>query len=129
MSKKIICFYVFLLSINALRGSPSLAGDDVKDYAGPFPTEALYALCSQNDSRARDKCDFYIQGLMSGMTNERRTQEKGLSICLPEMSAEAARLRIINCIDGITEGHPAKNKDGGDWMAFLCLATGNTCKK
>ena len=42
---------------------------------------------------------------------------------------EAARLRILNFIDGITGGNPSNNKDGGDWMAFMGIATGNTCNK
>jgi hypothetical protein len=52
-----------------------------------------------------------------------------MAICLLAMDVETARLRILNFIDMTTGGNPDNNKDGGDWMAFMSLAAGNTCKK
>ena len=97
------------------------------DYTGPFPTKALYALCSRNDRASRDKCNMYLQGLMYGLTVSHKMEGK-LNICLPEMTVEQARLRIIQFIDATTNGKPETNKDSGDWVAFLGLASGNVCK-
>lgn len=72
---------------------------------------------------------MYIQGLMYGLKMQRAMQEKGMPVCLPEMSPETARLRILGFINATTGGRPDSNKDGGDWMAFLGLAGGNICKK
>jgi hypothetical protein len=48
-------------------------------------------------------------------------QQNGTSVCLPEMTAEAARLRILQFIEATTGGNPSSNKDGGDW--------GRRCRK
>ena len=103
------------------------AAEDIKDYVGPFPTEALHAMCSQ--ASQRDKCLMYIQGLMYGLKTQRAMQEHGTPVCVPEMSAEEARVRILKLIDTATAGDPTKNKDGGDWMAFMGLAAGNLCEQ
>src|ERR1700722_6433972 len=98
------------------------------DYAGPFTTEYLYAMCSQNDTSSREKCNLYLQGLLYGLNTAKSMQQKGTSVCLPEMTPEAARLRILQFIEATTGGNPSSNKDGGDWMAFLGVAAGNICK-
>lgn len=111
-------------------GAASAAhADSVKDYVGPFSTQVLYTMCSQNDANSREKCDLYIQGLLYGLKTQRAMQENGMPICLPEMNLEAARARILQFIDGTTGGRPSNNKDGGDWMAFMGVASGNICKK
>jgi hypothetical protein len=51
-----------------------------------------------------------------------------MPICLPELSSEEARVLMLKFIDVMTGGNPKDNADGGDWMAFLSLATGNVCK-
>jgi hypothetical protein len=106
------------------------AGTDgaIKDYDGPFTTDVLYAMCSQTDTTSREKCNLYLQGLLYGLTIEKSMQQKGTSICLPEMTPETARQRILQFIEAATGGNPSRNKDGGDWMAFMGLATGNICK-
>lgn len=108
------------------QGNPP-ASEGFKDYTGPFPTKALYTMCSRPDRASRDKCNLYIQGLMYGL-NVSHQMEGKLKICLPEMTVEAARLRIIQFIDATTGGKPESNKDSGDWVAFLGLASGNVCK-
>jgi hypothetical protein len=100
----------------------------IKDYDGPFTTDVLYAMCSQTDTASREKCNLYLQGLLYGLTIEKSMQQKGTSICLPEMTPETARQRILQFIEAATGGNPSRNKDGGDWMAFMGLATGNICK-
>jgi hypothetical protein len=100
----------------------------MKDYDGPFTTDVLYAMCSQTGTASREKCNLYLQGLLYGLTIEKSMQQKGTSICLPEMTPEAARQRILQFIEAATGGNPSRNKDGGDWMAFMGLATGNICK-
>ena len=109
----------------AQDNSPQTEG--FKDYTGPFPTKALYAMCSRSDRASRDKCNMYLQGLMYGL-NVSHSMEGKLKICLPDMSTEAARLRIIQFIDATTNRKPETNKDSGDWIAFLGLASGNVCK-
>ncbi len=109
--------------------SGAQAAEEFKDYTGPFTTQVLYSLCSDNHPIARDKCRIYIQGLMYGIQTQRGMHEHGVPVCLPEMSAEAARRRILGFIGTTTGGNPASNKDGGDWVAFVALAAGNTCKK
>lgn len=99
----------------------------ITDYTGPFTTKILYTMCSQEDRASRDRCDIYIQGLMYGI-NISRSLESKLHVCLPEMSIEAARTRILQFIDTTTGGKPETNGDGGDWMAFMGLAAGNLCK-
>jgi hypothetical protein len=103
--------------------------DDAKDYTGPFTTQILYTMCSKNDAISRENCYLYIQGLMYGLNRQRSMQENGMPVCLPAMSPEAARLRIIKFIDGTTGGKPSNNRDGGDWMAFMGVAAGNICKQ
>jgi len=51
-----------------------------------------------------------------------------MAICLPDMTPETARLRILQFIEAASGGKPSSNKDGGDWMAFMGLAAGNVCK-
>jgi len=107
---------------------PPKADDGPKDYTGPFTTEFFYALCSQNDTNSREKCDLYLQGLLYGLTIQKSMQQKGTSVCLPELTPEAARVRILQFIEAATGGNPAQNKDGGDWMAFMGVAAGHICK-
>jgi hypothetical protein len=107
---------------------PDNHGHDVSDYTGPFTTEFLYAMCSQNDTASREKCNYYLQGLLYGLNIQRSMQQKGMAICLPEMTPETARQRILQFIEAATGGKPSSNKDGGDWMAFMGLAAGNVCK-
>jgi hypothetical protein len=102
--------------------------DDIQDYTGRFTTEALYTMCSANDPASREKCDLYIQGLLNGLNTGKSMQEKGMAVCLPPMTPEEARIRILGFMSGSTGGNPSNNKDGGDWMAFMGLASGNTCK-
>ena len=104
------------------------AADSVKDYTGPFTTQVLYQMCSQDNSVARAKCYMYIEGLMFGLNIQKSMQEKRMPVCLPALNPEAARIRILRFIDGTTGGKPENNKDGGDWMAFMGLAAGNICK-
>ena len=103
--------------------------DPPKDYEGPFTTQALYTMCSANDASSREKCDLYIQGLLSGLNIQRSMQQHGMPVCLPNLTPEMARVRILQLIDETTAGNPSKNKDGGDWMAFMGVASGNICKK
>jgi hypothetical protein len=119
---------VTLLDKPQTNNPPPATDDNKKDYAGPFTTEFLYAMCSQNDTSSREKCNLYLQGLLYGLTVQKSMQQKGTSVCLPEMSPETARLRILQFIDGATGGNPSNNKDGGDWMAFMGVAAGNLCK-
>jgi hypothetical protein len=100
-----------------------------EDYKGPFTTQVLYKMCSSDNSVSREKCNIYIQGLMYGLNIQRDLQKKGMPICLPEMTIETARIRMINFIDGVTGGKPDINKDGGDWIAFMSLSAGNICKE
>jgi hypothetical protein len=72
---------------------------------------------------------MYIQGLVYGLRVARSFQVQGMSVCVPEIASDAARLRVLRFIDQTTGGRPANNKDGGDWMAFMALAAGNLCKK
>jgi hypothetical protein len=118
---------VTLLDRRQSSGSPKRDGD-IKDYAGPFTTEFLYAMCTQNDTLSREKCDLYLQGLLYGLNTQKSMQQKGMSVCLPEMTPETARLRILKFIDDTTAGDPSNNKDGGDWMAYMGVAVGNFCK-
>jgi hypothetical protein len=107
---------------------PPAQQPDFKDYTGPFSTEFLYAMCSQSDTASREKCNYYLQGLLYGLSVQRAMQQKGTAVCLPDMTPEAARRRILQFIEAATGGNPANNKDGGDWMAFMALAAGNICK-
>jgi hypothetical protein len=124
MCKKILALSVCLWLISGAPGQAT----EVEDYKGTFSTQALYDLCSRNDSVSKDKCAIYIQGLMYGLIVGRNSQTNSMPICLPKMDVETARDRILKFIDGVTEGHPSNNKDGGDWMAFMAVAAGNLCK-
>jgi hypothetical protein len=116
-----ICFIFAATSAARAGGAP-------EDYNGPFTTQALYAMCSAEDPVSREKCHAYLQGLIYGLNMQRTMQKRGMPVCLPDMTAEAARLRVLKFIDGTTGGKPDNNKDGGDWMAFLGLSAGNICK-
>ncbi|MGT2464445.1 hypothetical protein ACVOMV_01095 [Mesorhizobium atlanticum] len=116
-----------LVMISLCFGFASAVRAADEDYVGPFPTESLYAMCTQ--SSQRDKCLMYIQGLIYGLRVQREMQEQGMPICVPEISSEEARVRILEFIDGATGGNPQTNKDGGDWMAFMGLAAGNVCQQ
>jgi hypothetical protein len=107
--------------------SAALAESASKDYVGPFPTEKLYAMCS--DNHQRDKCLMYLQGLMYGLRIQKNLSDQGSAICLPEMSPEEARARILKLIETTTAGKPQDNKDGGDWIAVMGIAAGNLCKQ
>jgi hypothetical protein len=85
-------------------------------------------MCSQDDTVSREKCDYYLQGLLYGLNVQKSMQQKGMAICLPDMTPETARLRILQFIEAATGGKPSSNKDGGDWMAFMGLAAGNVCE-
>jgi hypothetical protein len=64
--------------------SVALAADDPEDYRGPFPTQALYDLCSRKDNVSRVSCYLYIQGLTYGLKTRKTMQEQGMSVCLPD---------------------------------------------
>ncbi|MBR0776019.1 hypothetical protein JQ625_14370 [Bradyrhizobium diazoefficiens] len=108
--------------------APAVAGE-VADYKGPFPTTVLYDMCSKNDQTSREKCALYLQGLVYGIRIQRQMTEKGMAVCLPEIAPEQARARVIGLIDQATGGRPENNKDGGDWIAMMALASGNLCDK
>jgi hypothetical protein len=105
------------------------AADGIKDYNGPFTTQVLYKMCSEEHPVARAKCYLYVERLMYGLNIQKSMQEKHMPVCLPALNPEAARVRILRFIDETTGGKPENNKDGGDWMAFMGLAAGNICKK
>lgn len=105
------------------------AAAEPEDYKGPFPTTALYRMCSATDAVSREKCSLYLQGLVYGVRVQRQMSEKGMGVCLPETDAEQARRKVVGFIDGVTGGRPANNKDAGDWIAFMALAQGNLCGK
>ena len=108
-------------------GLPS-AAQAIEDYTGPFTTKVLFTMCSRPDRASHEKCDMYLQGLMYGLNVSRSMQGK-LDVCLPDMTTEAARARLVQFIDATTGGKPETNRDSGDWIAFLSLASGNLCKK
>ncbi len=103
--------------------------EEPADYKGPFPTSALYEMCSKSDQVSREKCAAYLQGMIYGVRIQKQMSDKGMAVCLPEVAAEQARKRVTGFIDQVTGGHPSNNKDGGDWIAFMALAEGNLCKK
>jgi len=111
-----------------LSSAPAKAREP-DDYKGAFSTQVLYDLCSRKDDASKDKCMLYIQGLLSGLTVGRLVLSKSLAICVPKMDIENARQRILDFIDRVTDHHPANNRDGGDWMAFLALSEGHVCKR
>lgn len=118
-----------ILALLLCIGIVSTALADQRDYTGPFTTEVLYQRCSRDDATSRAECDMYIQGLVYGLRVARSFEAQGMSVCVPEIAPDAARLRILRFIDQTTGGRPANNKDGGNWMAFMALAAGNLCKK
>ena len=107
---------------------PAHAADVIKDYTGPFTTQALYQMCSQDNPEAKAKCYIYIEGLMYGLKIQKSMQDKRMPVCLPTLNPETARVRILKFIDETTGRKPENNKDGGNWMAFMGLAAGNICK-
>jgi hypothetical protein len=102
--------------------------NEPEDYTGPFTTQALYTMCSEGNPVSREKCNLYLQGLVYGVQVERRMQEHNMPFCLPDMTAETARLRLLDFINGVTEGNPSNNKDDGNWIAFMAVAAGHQCK-
>jgi hypothetical protein len=121
--RKAICIGIYLAMVSGNAG----AAEEPRDYTGPFPTQALYRMCS--DQSSRDKCRAYLQGLMYGLNAQKSMSDKGAPVCLPDLTPEAARVRLLQFIDATTGGKPSSNKDSGDWVAFLALASGNMCKK
>ena len=107
---------------------PAVAGE-VADYKGPFPTTVLYDMCSKNDQTSREKCALYLQGLIYGVRIQRQMTGQGMAVCLPEITPEQARAQVTAFIDQVTGGRPANNKDAGDWVALMALASGNLCDK
>src|SRR5690242_4912305 len=103
------------------------AAEEPKDYVGPFPTPALYRMCS--DPASRDKCRAYLQGLIYGINVQKSMTDRSAPVCLPDITPEAAQVRLLQFIDAMTQGKPSSNKDSGDWVAFIALASGNLCKK
>lgn len=122
-----MCRVVIAMGICVGLASAALAQSAPKDYVGPFPTEKLYAMCT--DSRQREKCLMYLQGLMYGLRIQKNMSDQGSAVCLPEMSPEEARVRILKLIETTTAGRPQDNKDGGDWVAVTGVAAGNLCKQ
>ena len=57
------------------------------DYVGPFTTEYLYAMCSQNDTSSREKCNLYLQGLLYGLNTAKSMQQNATPVCLPEIDS------------------------------------------
>jgi hypothetical protein len=86
-------------------------------------------MCSENEAGSKEKCDLYLQGLLNGLNTARSMEEHGMPVCLPKMTPEEARVRLLRFIDATTGRNPSANKDGGDWMAFMGVASGNLCKK
>jgi hypothetical protein len=117
---------MFYLSLGLAM--PAVASE-VVDYKGPFPTTVLYDMCSRNDQASREKCGLYLQGLVYGLRIQRQMTGQGMAVCLPETTPEQARAQVIAFIDQVTGGQPATNKDPGDWIALLALASGNLCDK
>jgi hypothetical protein len=111
----------------AVAAGAAAADDPPKDYVGPFPTQALYRMCAEPASR--EKCRAYLQGLMYGINAQKSMTDRGAPVCLPDMTPEDARTRLVQFIDVTTGGKPSSNKDSGDWIAFIALASGNLCKK
>jgi hypothetical protein len=111
----------------AVAAGAAAADDQPKDYVGPFPTTALYRMCS--DPGSRDKCRAYLQGLVYGITAQKSMTDRGAPVCLPDLTPEDARARVVQFIDATMGGKPSTNKDSGDWIAFIALASGNMCKK
>jgi hypothetical protein len=101
------------------------AEDKIPDYVGSFTTEVLYKLCTQESQEARQKCDLYLQGLLSGLDISKTMQVNNMQLCLPKMTSEDARVKVVSFINGITGGRPSSNKDGGDWMAFMGVSVGH----
>ena len=118
-----------VMDISEIEWRSSASADDNRSYAGPFTTQVLYTMCSQDNAISREKCILYIQGLIYGLNTQKSMQEQGAPVCLPAMSSETARVRILIFIEANTGGKPSNNKDGGDWMAFMGLAVGNICNK
>jgi hypothetical protein len=101
-----------------------MPSNDAQITPGPFTTEFLYAMCSQNDTVSREKCDYYLQGLLYGLNVQKSMQQKAWNLSPGNDSGNGAA------------AHPAihrggdwrqaiQHKDGGDWMAFMGLAAGN----
>src|SRR3954469_10534000 len=86
---------------------PAVAAED---YKGHFTTQTLYNLCSRKEVSSREGCNLYLQGLVYGIRTQKGMQDQGMRICLPAISSEEARIRILKLIDGITEGKPSNNK-------------------
>jgi hypothetical protein len=129
MNKRVLVSLIATICFVATSVVAIGAPDEIKDYTGPFTTQVLYSMCSQNDAISKAKCTLYIQGLLYGLNVQRSMQERGMPVCLPDMTEETARIRILQFINGVTGGHPSNNKDGGDWMAFMGVYTaGNLCK-
>ena len=123
------CAAAMLASVSAASAEQQNEwGYTGEDYTGPFTTQKLYTMCSQETTR--DKCLAYIQGLEYGIAISRSVAEKfpKSRACPPRMTPEEARIRILQHIDGVTEGNPSNNKDAGDWMAYVGIVTGYTCK-
>ena len=66
-----------LLSCTSLQAH---ARDNIKDYAGPFTTQDLYTMCSQNNVGSREKCHLYIQGLIYGLNTQKLMQDKKMPV-------------------------------------------------
>jgi len=115
-----------ILLMTAILAGRALA---VENYRGPFSTQAIYQLCSDDERTSREKCELYLQGLLYGIKASRSMEQKGMPVCLPSIGIEEARRRVLRLIDATTGAKPETNKDGGDWMAFLGLVNGNLCKK
>jgi hypothetical protein len=78
-----------------------------ENYKGPFTTQVLYTMCSNEDSALREKCDIYLQGLMYGLKMQiymKKVNDKDMTVCLPEITVEAARLNMLRFIDTMTGG-------------------------
>jgi hypothetical protein len=102
---------------------------DPADYEGPFPTTALYDMCSKKDQVSREKCALYLQGLVYGLRVQKQMTDKNMAACLPDLTPEQARRKVTAFIDEVTGGRPANNRDAGDWVAFMALAKDNLCDK
>jgi hypothetical protein len=115
--------------IGAVGWILALISSAYADYTGPFTTQVLYTICSASDQVSKDKCEMYMQGLLNGLYSDKAAEGSGTPLCLPVMTSDQARARILKFIDQSTGGNPGSNKDGGDWMAYMGLANGNTCKR
>jgi Ssp1 endopeptidase immunity protein Rap1a len=89
------------------------------DYRGPFPTSALYEMCSKSDQPSREKCRMYLQGLMAGIRLQRQVAGQRMPVCLPsDITSDKARRIITRFIDESTGGRPTTRTRAIGWPSW-----------